>query len=208
MKKIHLLFIIFCTCTINAQEFIPLVTQFSKNDYHAANQNWAVAQASDGILYFGNNEGLLEFDGSLWKLHKIPGNGLVRSVMIDKKNRIYIGAFEEFGYFERDRLGQLNYTSLSVLLKNYKMQNDEVWNIFDDHGTIFFQSFTSYFTFKNGEVKGFRTDFSFLFFNLYQNTLYTHTFQKDFCFFDRQKKYFCSCSQQYYEKSSHQNPTF
>ena len=88
MKKIHLLFIIFCACAANAQEFIPLVTQFSKNDYRAANQNWAVAQGLDGILYFGNNEGLLEFDGSLWKLHKIPGNGLVRSVMIDKKNRI------------------------------------------------------------------------------------------------------------------------
>ncbi len=190
IKKIHLLFIIFCACAANAQEFIPLVTQFSKNDYRAANQNWAVAQGLDGILYFGNNEGLLEFDGSLWKLHKIPGNGLVRSVMIDKKNRIYIGAFEEFGYFERDRFGQLNYTSLSALLKNYKMQNDEVWNIFDDQGTIFFQSFTSYFTFKNGEVKGFRTDFSFLFFNLYQNTLYTHTFQKDFCYFDRQQNTF------------------
>ena len=72
-----------------AQEFTPIVNQFTKKDYNASNQNWAVGQGSDGIMYFGNNQGLLEFDGSLWQIHQIAGNKIVRSLFVNKENRIY-----------------------------------------------------------------------------------------------------------------------
>jgi len=98
-------------------------------------------------MYFGNNKGLLEFDGTIWDINNLPENKLVRSLMVDKNDRIYIGSFEEFGYFEKDIYGCLKYTSLSKLLQEYKMQNDEIWNILDFNGTIIFQSFTSYFTY-------------------------------------------------------------
>jgi len=98
-------------------------------------------------MYFGNNKGLLEFDGTIWDINKLPENKLVRSLMVDKNDRIYVGSFEEFGYFEKDIYGCLKYTSLSDQLQEYKMQNDEIWNILDFNGTIIFQSFTSYFTY-------------------------------------------------------------
>ena len=166
-----------------SQEFTPIVTQFSKKDYNASNQNWAVGQGSDGILYFGNNQGLLQFDGTLWETNQMPANKMVRSLMI-KGNRIYVGTFEEFGYYEKDVQGQLHYTSLSTQLKGYKMQNDEIWNIIDFNGTIIFQSFTSYFTLRKGEVSGYRCPFTFLFFNIYNKKIYTHTEQYGFSYFD------------------------
>ncbi|MDR3652920.1 MAG: triple tyrosine motif-containing protein [Paludibacter sp.] len=175
---------LFFSLLSSGQEFTPVVTQFNKNDYNASNQNWAVAQGNDGIMYFGNNQGLLEFDGSLWETHKIPENKIVRSLLIGKDSRIYVGSFEEFGYFERNKNGQLFYTSLSAKLKNYKMQNDEIWNILDFNGTIIFQSFTSYFTLKNGEVKSIRFPFNFLFFNIYKQKIYTHTDQFGFSLFN------------------------
>jgi len=52
-------------------------------------------------MYFGNNKGLLEFDGTIWDINKLPENKLVRSLMVDKNDRIYVGSFEEFGYFEK-----------------------------------------------------------------------------------------------------------
>lgn len=178
LSKKYLLFIlIFISVSAIAQEFTPIVTQFTKKDYNASNQNWSVGQAANGMLYFGNNQGLLEFDGSLWKTYKIPGNKTVRSLMVDKDNRIYAGSFEEFGFFEKDKTGQLNYISLSAKLKSYSMQNDEIWTILNMDGTIIFQSFTSYFTYKNGEVKGYRCPFTFLFFNIYNHKLFTHTEQ-------------------------------
>ncbi|MDD5183757.1 MAG: triple tyrosine motif-containing protein [Paludibacter sp.] len=180
----HLLYLlIFNSFFSFGQEFTPIVSQFSKKDYNASNQNWAVAQSEDGTLYFGNNQGLLEFDGSLWQLYNIPGNKTVRSLLI-KNNRIFVGSFEEFGYFEKNGNGQLIYTSLSAKLHNYKMMNDEIWNILDYNGTIIFQSFTSYFTYKDGVVEGIRCPFTFLFFNIYNNKIYTHTDQLGFSSFD------------------------
>jgi len=183
-KKYLLLSLIFISVFTFGQEFTPLVSQFTKNEYHASNQNWAVGQGKDGIMYFGNNKGLLEFDGSLWQTHPIAENKIVRSLLITKDNRIYTGSFEEFGFFEKNNSGQLIYRSLSAKLKNYKMQNDEIWNILNVDGTIIFQSFTSYFTYKNGEVKGFRCPYTFLFFNIYRHKIYTHTEQTGLGSFD------------------------
>ena len=165
---------------VAAQEFTPIVRQFTKNDYNASNQNWSVEQDKDGVMYFGNNQGVMEFDGSLWQTHQIPGNKIIRSLLISKDNKIYVGSFEEFGYLERNATGQMLYHSISAKLKNYKMQNDEIWSILNYNGTIIFQSFTSYFTYKNGEVKGFRCPYTFLFFNIYNNKIYTHTDQSGF----------------------------
>ena len=182
-KRYLLLLLLFISIFTYCQEFTPIVSQFAKKDYNASNQNWAVGQGNEGILYFGNNQGLLQFDGTLWETHKMPANKMVRSLMI-KGNRIYVGSFEEFGFYEKDALGQLHYNSLSAKLKGYKMQNDEIWNILDFNGTIIFQSFTSYFTLKNGQVNGYRCPFTFLFFNIYNNKIYTHTEQYGFSYFD------------------------
>ncbi|MFT3752451.1 MAG: triple tyrosine motif-containing protein [Paludibacter sp.] len=172
-----LLTLIFISVAAIGQEFTPVVTQFTKKDYNASNQNWSIGQGKNGIMYFGNNQGLLEFDGSMWQIHKMAGNKTVRSLMVDKDGRIYVGSFEEFGYFEPDGTGQLSYKSLSSKLRNYSMQNDEIWTILNLDGTIIFQSFTSYFTFKNGVVKGFRCPYTFLFFNIYNHNIFTHTDQ-------------------------------
>ena len=189
-RKYYLLTLIFISVLSIGQEFTPPVTQFTKKDYNASNQNWAVGQGKDGVMYFGNNQGLLEFDGSLWQIQQMPENKIVRSLLITKKNRIYVGSFEEFGYFEKNLTGQLIYHSLSAKLQKYRMQNDEIWNILDFNGTIIFQSFTSYFTFKNGIVKGIRCPFTFLFFNIFNHSIYTHTNQLGFSSFDAQNNTF------------------
>jgi len=190
LRTYLLLTLISISVFATGQEFTPIVTQFSKKDYNASNQNWSVGQGKDGILYFGNNQGLLEFDGSMWKTHKMPGNKTVRSLMVDSDNRIYTGSFEEFGYFEKDQNGQLSYKSLSAKLHGYSMQNDEIWTILNLDGTIIFQSFTSYFTYKNGEVKGYRCPFTFLFFNIYNHKIFTHTEQYGLSILDSQKNTF------------------
>jgi DNA-binding CsgD family transcriptional regulator/outer membrane protein assembly factor BamB len=183
-SKFYLIFICFFAFpVIYSQEFTPLVVQFNKNDYGAANQNWAVAQGSDGIMYFGNNNGLLQFDGSVWQLHKMPQNKIVRSLFMHE-NRIYAGSYEEFGYFEKDHTGKLKYSSVSDKLNGYEMQNDEIWTILRLGNRIIFQSFTSYFIFENGKVEGYRLPYTFLFFNEFKKNIYTHTEQTGFSRFD------------------------
>lgn len=181
LSKITFLFTFLVNISVLiAQEFTPIVKQFTKKDYGAANQNWSVSQSSDGIMYFGNNQGLLEFDGNTWNLYKLPLNKTARSLYIDTNNRIYTGSFQEFGYFEKLSTGQLNYVSLSDQLKGYEMKNDEIWQIIELNNKIIFQSFTSYFVYDGKNITGFRSPYTFLFFNKFRNDVYTHTHQFGF----------------------------
>jgi hypothetical protein len=51
-------------------------------------------------MYFANNDGLLQFDGTEWHKYSVPSNSDVKSVEIDSSGKIYIGSYNEFGYFK------------------------------------------------------------------------------------------------------------
>ena len=78
----------------------------------AANQNWMLGQADNGWMYFANNHGLLEFDGVFWNTYPIENDTKLRSLKITNQ-RIYVGGLGQFGYFEPDNYGRLQYTCLS-----------------------------------------------------------------------------------------------
>ncbi len=186
-RRIFLLFCILCAFSVPAQEITPIVTQYTKTDYHAANQNWDVKQGTDGAMYFGNNNCLLRYDGFDWTSYRIPRNKIIRSVYVTNDGKIYVGSFQEFGYFEKNNLGKLVYTSLSSQLKGYKMQNDEVWNILEYKGKIIFQSFTSFFVYDFKTVTGKRYNLTFLFFKKFKEKIYTHVEQNGFSVYDDSK---------------------
>ncbi len=129
------------------------VQNYGRNDYKSGNQNWSIAQDKNGIIYSGNNNGLLVFNGNTWKLCTLPNQTTVRSVATDQNGRIYVGSFEEFGYFEPDEFGVLHYVSLSALLKNYDFHNEEIWKIIIHKNAVYFQSFLVVFEYSNNKIK-------------------------------------------------------
>ncbi len=118
----------------------PNVINFYHTDYHAANKNWSIAQDHQGIMYFGNDDGLLEFDGIRWHLYRPPADKLVRSVSVAPDGMIFTGGYEEFGYWQRDINGELTYHSLSGGFKD-TFHNDEIWKIWTSDSLTLFQSF-------------------------------------------------------------------
>ena len=155
--------------------FVPPVFNYNTSNYKAGNQNWAIAQDNKEVMYFANNQGLLSFDGVNWKLHKLPNNRGVKSIFIDKHDnseRIYVGSFEEFGYFEHNSTNRLAYHSLKHLVKDYTFVNDEIWTILKHENTVYFQSFSSYFTYNNNRVTAHKSNPSPLFFFTLQNKLF------------------------------------
>lgn len=137
--------LLFCITGNAKVPYIPKIINYSVSDYKAGNQNWAVAQGPGGKMYIGNNRGLLAFDGIHWDLVKLPNNLGVRALYISKEGRIYVGSFEEFGYFEVDDENDLIYHSLSSSEINVYLNNDEFWTINEYKGEIYFQSFGSFF---------------------------------------------------------------
>ena len=66
------------------------------SDYKHHAQNWAIVQDPRGIIYVGNQAGILEFDGVSWRVILIP-NWSVRSMAVDDTGVIYIGGKDEIG---------------------------------------------------------------------------------------------------------------
>ena len=132
---------------------IPQIRSYSRHDYHASAQNWDIERNSYNFMYFANNDGLLEFDGSRWKLYTLPNRSIIRCVRIDENDRIYLGQQNDFGYMEPDSTGSLQYHSLLSLVDPDERNFDEIWRI---HLTVFgvvFQSYTHMFIYRDNQIR-------------------------------------------------------
>ena len=125
-------------CQIIAQERPPIQT-YLPIQYGAENQNWAISQSKEKHIYVANNKGLLEFNGAKWQLYPSPNGTIMRSVRV-LDDKIYTGCYREFGYWQINVLGILEYTSLSQKLKISFLDDEEFWNIIELDDWILFQS--------------------------------------------------------------------
>ncbi|MBP1669387.1 MAG: transcriptional regulator [Bacteroidetes bacterium] len=130
----------------------PRVINFPKSTYQADNQNWCIDQDEQGTMYFANNDGLLTFDGISWKTYPLPDKMIMRSLDVQPAGRIFTGSYEEFGFWERDKRGELQYTSLTPLLRDFTFQNEEIWKIITWNGITYFQSFSVIFAYNGKTV--------------------------------------------------------
>ena len=139
MRRIYLLFLgVFFVQGLSAQE-LPPVQNYGLLDYTAGNQNWSITQNDDKHLFFGNNSGLLEFNGAVWKLYPSPNGTIIRAVY-EKDGLIYSGCYMELGFWKRNELGSLEYTSLLDKLSEPLIDDEHFWNITSREEWVLFQS--------------------------------------------------------------------
>ncbi len=130
----------------------PLMRAFLPQEYHAQGQNWAVLQDQRGLIYVGNNDGVLEFDGERWRLIKVSNQTTVRSLAIDRDGRIYVGAVGEIGYLQADKHGSMQYVSLMSKLNHEQKQFSDVWRCFVTEDGVIFSSFRRMLRIKGDKV--------------------------------------------------------
>ncbi|MDP3441693.1 MAG: hypothetical protein Q8T08_02435, partial [Ignavibacteria bacterium] len=161
--SILLVFVFVFSFKTNAQikkTGLPLINNFPKSIYKASTQNWAIVQNSLGYIYFANNDGLLEFDGQHWTIYPVPNKSIVRSVLA-VGDTIFVGAFEEFGFFAPNTEGKLTYHSLVNLVTEADRAFDEIWKIHKTSEGVLFQSFKFLFLHTNNNIKTFKPNSSF-----------------------------------------------
>ncbi|WP_448518858.1 triple tyrosine motif-containing protein [Rhodoflexus sp.] len=129
----------------------PLVNNYTKAAYGGGSTNWSMVQDTQGFLYVGNSQGLLTFDGIVWKLYPLPNKMPVHALAIEG-NRVFVGSYEEFGYFWKDALGKMIYVSLSDSLRGFDFKNEDIWKIYVHGGHVFFQAFGTVFRFDGQQV--------------------------------------------------------
>lgn len=130
----------------------PNIINFKRTDYKAGNKNWSVSEDERGLMYVGNDLGLLEFDGIDWVLNTDTRTDLIRTVYAASYNQVFTGGFEEFGVWNRDVKGNLVYASLSDSLPSQSMYNDDIWRILESNDKVYFQSFKDIYVYDKKKV--------------------------------------------------------
>lgn len=118
----------------------PRIIHYTKKEFNADPQFWAMCQDKNGALYFGNNDGTLVFDGERWQKVRLPNNSSVRSLKMNKHGEIYAGGFNELGIIKRNLTGKYYYESLVNLLRPEDRNLENIWQIHEVEGYIVFRS--------------------------------------------------------------------
>ncbi len=130
----------------------PLIQNFRPTDYHAGSSNYAIAQDERGLLYFGNNQGVLVFDGVRWQLVRTPGNATVRA-LCHAGGRIYVGTQRDFGYLAPDSIGGLHFVSLKPYVPEPHRDFRGIWEIVATEKAVFFRSYYAVFRWDGSTMR-------------------------------------------------------
>ncbi|MEO6349002.1 MAG: LuxR C-terminal-related transcriptional regulator [Aquaticitalea sp.] len=168
-------------------QFTPYFQNYSLSEYNAGNQNWGISRGEDGKIYVANNNGLLVFDGIKWDLHEIPNKTTIRSVLAHK-DRVYIGSYEEFGYWKKNKKGILVYSSLSHLIDKKDFLNEEFWQIIEYEDALIFRSFKNIYIYKDNSISQIIPNAAVLSCDLVNNVLYVSTLNKGVFILDIENK--------------------
>jgi ligand-binding sensor domain-containing protein len=131
---------------------VPFIINHSRSTYNASTQNWAITQDQRGFMYFGNNDGVMIFDGTTWRVHPTPNGSVVRSLLAIG-DTVYAGSFEEIAYMAPNLSGEMIYHSLTHLIPRQFTNFDEIWNIYNIGKNIYFHSFNYLFIYNNETIR-------------------------------------------------------
>lgn len=165
-----LISLLFCNETRGA-EGIPLIINYRHSDYRAETQNWSIVEDQRGFIYIANLGGVLEFDGSSWRLIRLPGNLYATSLAIDSNGIIYVGSYSEFGILQPDEYGHLHYNSLLHLFPAQNREFSFIWKIEATQDAVYFSNYDNLFRLHNDTITAWDISRLSSFFIIHNNLL-------------------------------------
>lgn len=113
---------------------------YSAKTYLASPQNWAALEDARGVMYFGNTDGLLEFDGVNWRRIPLPNAKAVRSLGLSDKGVVFVGGQNELGYLATDASGAMKFVSILDKLAASERNMGDVWSIVSTPDGVYFST--------------------------------------------------------------------
>ncbi|HEX9006888.1 MAG TPA: hypothetical protein VF889_06315, partial [Bacteroidota bacterium] len=118
----------------------PFITTISHRQTGGQFQSWSIVQDSRGVVYVGNNAGVLEYDGQSWRLIETTQRNIARSLAIDSSGHIFVGSTGDFGWLVPDSTGALRDVSLLNLVPEKEQSFGYVWTIRALNDAVYVQS--------------------------------------------------------------------
>ena len=126
---------------------------YKPQDYGQYHQNWSVVQDQRGLVYVANKDGVLEYDGSSWRLIKTAASTVVRSLALGRDGTVYVGAKGDFGYLAPDSVGTLHYVSLVDKVDPADREFSDVWGTHVTSEGVYFQTHGRLFRWDGNTMK-------------------------------------------------------
>ncbi len=131
-----------------SEKGLPFITNYMPKEYKSATQNWSVIEADNGMMYFGNGSGVLEYDGVKWRLINVGGTNTSRALAQDKMGRIFYGTSSDFGYLAPDSMGLKHAKSLLQYIPQSDRNFNDIWTIYVTEEGVYFQAREKIFRLK------------------------------------------------------------
>ncbi|HEV8273010.1 MAG TPA: GAF domain-containing protein [Chitinophagaceae bacterium] len=129
-----------------SEKGLPFITNYSPKSYKAFPQVWSVLEDESGVMYFGTQNDLLEYDGVKWRKIKFRDSSganlgtVIRSMAKNNNGKIFYGGFGDLGYLDFDSLGQRRSNSLLKLVPFANRNFLDIWTTHATESGIYFQA--------------------------------------------------------------------
>ena len=149
-----ILLLLFIGLSLYPQNLKLPITNYTSKEYGRVYQavNYSIIMDNRDIVYAGNMNGLLEYDGGSWDFIPVRLGANVISMAKDSNVIIYIGSQNEFGYLAPDNNGILIYNSLSDSLPEDDRLFNQVWKTYVMGNKVFFQAYENIFILENNKI--------------------------------------------------------
>lgn len=171
----YIILILFHAASLTAQVKsigLPDVHNFTTEITQAGPQTWDIYEDSRGNVYFGNEKGVVKYDGEEWIVIPLDNNSEVYSIAQDADGKIYVGGYTEIGVITKDSIGKAIYQNLNHLIPQAYRNFAPVWKIYPTRYGIIFQSYEYIFILQDEKIRVIEPGTSFGFSYYVNNNLY------------------------------------
>ena len=157
-------------------EWNSYIINFDRKLFGKGTQTWQVVPYDATWTFFANRSGLLQYNGNVWKKYALHNDSDVRSVYYSShSNRVYVGGINEFGYFEPNSSGKMNYHCMSDSIPFIDRYFGNVWGIHEIDNILYFQGDGYVVKYLNGIYTFLPTECKIDYSNVVNGTLYLGT---------------------------------
>jgi len=88
---------------------LPFIQNITPTESGFKGKNYSIVQDGRQVMYFGNFNGLLEYDGTSWQLIHVNGSPILAK---DSRDNIFVGAFNQLYSLSHDSRGKIKLVAL------------------------------------------------------------------------------------------------
>ncbi len=132
--------VLLATAATADERGLPFHTVYGPESWQGGAMVYAAVRDARGVMLFGTEDAVVEFDGASWRRLEIPGRSAIRALALGDTEAVYAGGTAEFGVLEPDGRGGRAYRSLSATLPADLRAFKAIWSIQVAPQGVFFVS--------------------------------------------------------------------